>query len=187
MPSPPRQLHAMSRQVPTKHATRMPSPPRQLHPSPGRSKSRHGRLALLLYSSCAAHGGYPRVNHSRVHLVHGRRPHFPANLPLVNKKLMELNIRGSSITIPGYGYTSPLVNEKLMELNTRGSSITIQGCGYTSMFHNGYTAEGMEISPLMVEGPSYGAGLALAILSHFGSRVTHAHLHVPYIPYELRR
>jgi len=43
--------------------------------SPGRSKSRHGRLALLPRSSCAAHSGCPRVNHSRVHLVHDRRPH----------------------------------------------------------------------------------------------------------------
>jgi len=66
---------ALSIRGKTKHATRVPSPPRPLHPSPGRSKSRHGRLALLPRSSCAAHGGCPRVNHSRVHLVHDRRPH----------------------------------------------------------------------------------------------------------------
>jgi len=43
-------------------------------PTPSKS-SRHGRLALIPHSSCAAHGGCPRVNHSRVHLVHDRRPH----------------------------------------------------------------------------------------------------------------
>ena len=31
---------------------------------------------------------------------------FPANLPLVNDKLKELNYCGISINIPGYGYTS---------------------------------------------------------------------------------
>ena len=101
--------------------------------------------------------------------------YFPANLSLVNDKLKELNIRGLSITIPGYGYTS--------------------------MFHEGYqladwakmdidpvlAAEGMESSPLLVEGSSYGAGLALAVQSYYGDRVTHLHLHVPYIPYELRK
>ena len=69
------------------------------------------------------------------------------------------------------------------------------------MFHEGYqladwakmdidpvlAAEGMESSPLLVEGSSYGAGLALAVQSYYGDRVTHLHLHVPYIPYELRK
>ena len=46
-------------------------------------------------------------------------------------------------------------------------------------------AEGLE-GPLLVEGTSYGAGLALAVAARFGERVSHLHLHVPYIPAELR-
>ena len=101
--------------------------------------------------------------------------YFPANLPLVSGKMKELGLRGLSITIPGHGYTS--------------------------MFDEGYqlgswarldvepvlAAEGMGTAPLMVEGSSYGAGIALGVAKHFGDRLTHMHLHVPYIPYELRK
>ena len=93
------------------------------------------------------------------------------------------------------------VDAKLKELKIKGLSITIPGYGYTSMFKPGYKlgdwaaldvapvleAEGLGDAPLMVEGSSYGGGMALGVAKHFGERVTHLHLHVPYIPFELRQ
>lgn len=90
---------------------------------------------------------------------------------------------------------------KLKELNVKGVSITIPGYGYTSLFPKGYrlgdwpkmdvepvlAAEGLAGKPLAVEGTSYGAGIALAVAAHFGERVSHLHLHVPYINSELRK
>ena len=102
--------------------------------------------------------------------------YMPANLSLVDKKLKELNLRGISITIPGQGYTSMFP---------------------ATWYHLGdwprldvvpvLKAEGLADKPLWVEGSSYGAGLALGVFSHFGKQVERIHLHVPYIPWELRK
>jgi len=112
-----------------------------------------------------------------------------------------LQINGSI----GTGYFSanlPYLNETLKRFNYRALSITLPGYGYTSMFQEGFRLgdwakmdveavllkENMQTAPLLVEGSSYGAALALGVLNYFGTdRVTHAHLHVPYIPYELRK
>ena len=111
-----------------------------------------------------------------------------------------LAINGTALT--GWGLANvPAVDAALKEKGIRGLSVTIPGYAFTSMFPtSGYglgkwpamdvdpvlAAEGIT-GPLLVEGTSYGAGLALAAAHHFGKRVTHLHLHVPYIPAELRR
>eukprot|EP00605_Chrysophyceae_sp_TOSAG23-4_P001534 GSChrysophyteH1.ASY1.ANO1.1682.1 assembled CDS len=99
---------------------------------------------------------------------------FLANLDKVNEKMKELNFRAISVTIPGHGFTSMFPeNYKLGDWSKLDLEPVLK-------------AEGMETVPLMVEGSSYGAGVALGVMNHFGERITHAHLHVPYLPLESR-
>lgn len=102
--------------------------------------------------------------------------YFPANLPLVNETLKRLNYRALSITLPGYGYTSMF--QEGFRLGD-WAKLDVEAV---------LLKENMQTAPLLVEGSSYGAALALGVLNYFGTdRVTHVHLHVPYIPYELRK
>jgi hypothetical protein len=107
---------------------------------------------------------------------------MPANLPMLNAVLQEKGLRGLSITIPGYGFTSMFPVSKA----ERGDEVYGLGKWPAMDIEPVLEAEGLT-GPLLVEGTSYGAGLALAVASHFGARVSHLHLHVPYIPGELRK
>ena len=118
-------------------------------------------------------------------------------LPKLCAKLKELNIRGVSVSMAGYGFTSWRSDFRL--------------CDYAVDVEAVLKAEGIT-GPLMVEGASYGAGLAAAVAHRFGERCTHLHVRafripgipparvhqtarcrcssqvmVPYIPHELRQ
>jgi len=102
--------------------------------------------------------------------------YYPALMPLVNEKMKELNIKGISITIPFYGYTSAPTSPSTYKLGDWPLLDVLPVL----------KAEGIDptATPIMVEGSSYGAGLALAVAASIP--VSHLHLHVPYIPSEMR-
>ena len=92
-----------------------------------------------------------------------------ANMPLVDAKLKELNIKGISISYPGFGYTTMI-----------GSGYQI-GQWPELDVEAVFAKEGLSGS-FMVEGTSYGSAFAMAMATYFGERVSTLHLHVPYIP-----
>ena len=90
-----------------------------------------------------------------------------ADLPVLCAKLKELNIKGVSVSMAGYGYTSWRSDFRL--------------CDYAVDVEAVLKAEGLT-GPLMAEGVSYGAGLAAAVAHHFGERCTHLHVRASRIP-----
>ena len=101
--------------------------------------------------------------------------YLPANQSMVNQKLKDLNIRGLAITIPGYGYTSMFPVGYMLGDWTKMDVLPV------------LKAEGLADKPLWVEGSSYGAGIALGVAHSLGEQVERLHIHVPYIPWELRK
>ena len=108
-----------------------------------------------------------------------------------------LQIHGSG----GTGQIFPRMKgtvDRLVENNIKGISISLSGNGLTEIDHTRRIGDwpNTDLRPVfeqegiagdfMVEGTSYGTSHALAVMHTFASRVTHAHLHVPYIPVEVR-
>eukprot|EP00854_Cymbomonas_tetramitiformis_P019113 gene19113-22854_t len=94
---------------------------------------------------------------------------FPASV----QKLKELNVKGLSITVPGHGYSSAQAGRKIGDWAKDDVEPVLMAEGVTGLF--------------MVEGTSFGSSHAMAVAAHFGERVSALHLHVPYLPLEMRR
>lgn len=96
-------------------------------------------------------------------------------MPPIVKVLRDRNVRGISISVPGHGLSTNHPFRKIGEWPKDDVEPVLK-------------AEGVpENSPLIVEGTSFGSSHAMAVMHHFGERITHAHLHVPYLPLEVRR
>ena len=95
-----------------------------------------------------------------------------AGLPKLCAKLKELNIRGVSVSMAGYGFTSWRSDFRL--------------CDYAADVEAVLKAEGIT-GPLMVEGASYGAGLAAAVAHRFAERCTHLHVRAAQYVHKRRR
>ena len=97
---------------------------------------------------------------------------FPQLGP-VQKKLDELNVKGIAVTVPGFGYSSPLVGRRM-------------GDWAKSDLEPVLVAENIT-GPFMIEGSSYGTSHVMGALHYFKERISAGHIHVPYLPLEMRK
>jgi pimeloyl-ACP methyl ester carboxylesterase len=87
--------------------------------------------------------------------------------------LEEKNVKGISLNVPGHGFTS---SDPLMRMGNYAKS------DVTAVLK----AEGVpDDAPLMVEGTSFGSNFCYSVLHHFQDRITHVHLHVPALSWEV--
>ena len=86
--------------------------------------------------------------------------------------LLQQNIKGISISLPGNGLTSIDPKRKIGDWPNTDMNVVFEQEGITGEF--------------MVEGTSFGTSHALAVMHAFPDRVSHVHLHVPYLPVEIR-
>ena len=90
-----------------------------------------------------------------------------------NQVLRDLHIKGLAVTVPGFGFSSPQYDRKIGNWPKDDLAPVLEVEGVTGNF--------------MVEGTSYGTSHAMAVMHHFGDRVEKGHLHVPYLPLEMRK
>eukprot|EP00946_MAST-07B_sp_MAST-7B-sp1_P000196 g196.t1 len=91
----------------------------------------------------------------------------------VQNKLVELNVKGISVSVPGFGYSSPNVGRRMGAWASTDLEPVLEAEGVSGEF--------------MIEGSSYGTSHVMGALHYFKDRITAGHLHVPYLPLEMRR
>ena len=87
-------------------------------------------------------------------------------------RLVSENVKGISISLPGHGLSSNAPDRRIGDW-PRDDVETV------------FAQEGVQ-GQFMVEGTSFGSSHCLAVMHHFSDRVTHAHLHVPYVSRQVR-
>eukprot|EP00933_Yihiella_yeosuensis_P043336 TRINITY_DN38082_c1_g1_i1.p1 TRINITY_DN38082_c1_g1~~TRINITY_DN38082_c1_g1_i1.p1 ORF type:complete len:376 (-),score=74.80 TRINITY_DN38082_c1_g1_i1:322-1449(-) len=97
------------------------------------------------------------------------------NMPTVVKALETNNIKGIGINVPGHAFSSNHPHRKIVDWAKVDVEAVLKAEGISSD------------TPLMVEGMSFGAPHAMSIMNHFSSRITHAHLLVPNLPWDVSR
>lgn len=91
----------------------------------------------------------------------------------ITKALKQYNVKAISISVPGHGYSSTQINRTIGNWPKDDVEPVLNAEGITGNF--------------WVEGTSYGTSHAMAVAHYFGERVEKLHLHVPYLPIEIRK
>jgi pimeloyl-ACP methyl ester carboxylesterase len=91
----------------------------------------------------------------------------------IRKKCEELSIRGIGISVPGHGFTSPAIGRHIIEWARVDLDAVLQE---------------EKVDKFMIEGTSYGTAYAMAAAHQYGAaRCLALHLHMPYLPTEIRQ
>ena len=94
-------------------------------------------------------------------------------LPGITNALKKFNIKAIAISVPGHGYSSAQIARTIGNWPKDDVEPVLNAEGISGKF--------------WVEGTSYGSSHAMAVAHYFGDRVEKLHLHVPYLPIEMRK